>query len=315
MRWAQMTVACAPEAVEAVSYAFLQAGCGGVMQTGADPVFVQGSLPVADELTARIEGLRAHLARLPEFGLPALRDGLTLEYAEDEDWANAWKQYFKPLRLGRRLVVKPSWEAYTPNEDELGLELDPGMAFGTGGHPTTQLCLQALEEHVTPGMAVADIGTGSGILAIAAANLGAVRVVATDIDTLPRKIARENVERNGLEGVISILEMDAFDAQAKDCDLIVANIVANTIIELAPSVAPRLNPGGIFIASGIVEEHHDLVRDALAAVGLTLLETRREDIWVCLVTQLNEVRLDAEPLSEAARTLPPLTRADHDWAS
>src|SRR5690348_4620042 len=112
MRWALMTVECAPEAVDAVSYAFLEAGCGGVMLTGENPVTVQGSLPVMDGLTRKIEALSAHLKRLPEFGLPALVSGMTLRYAEEEDWANAWKQYFKPLRLGRRLVVKPSWEQY-----------------------------------------------------------------------------------------------------------------------------------------------------------------------------------------------------------
>jgi ribosomal protein L11 methyltransferase len=305
MRWAEMTVQCAPESVDAVSYAFLQAGCGGVMLTGENPVTIQGSLPVSDELTARIDGLRKHLDRFPEFGLPPPLDGLTLRYAEDEDWANAWKQYFKPLHLGRRLVVKPSWEAYTPSEDELVLELDPGMAFGTGGHPTTQLCLQALEERITPGMTVADIGTGSGILAIAAANLGASCVYATDIDALPRKIARENVISNHLESVIRILEGDAFDAQAKDCDLVVANIVANTIIELAPSIAPRLKSGGIFIASGIVEEHHDLVRDALAAVGLAPVETKTEDIWVCLISRREEAPADTGALARAANALPP----------
>jgi ribosomal protein L11 methyltransferase len=160
------------------------------------------------------------------------------------------------------------------------------MAFGTGGHPTTQLCLRALEDHVTPGMTVADIGTGTGILAIAAANLGAATVYATDIDSLPRKIARANVARNGLQAIVQILEMEEFDTQARECDLIVANIVANTIIEIAPSAVPRLKPGGIFIACGIVEEHHDLVRDALHVAGLALQETLREDIWVCLITRL-----------------------------
>lgn len=316
MRWAEMTVACAPEAVDAVSYAFLQAGCGGVMLRGEGPVSVQGSLPVSDELTGRIANLRRHLERLPEFGLPPLVDGLTLRYVEDQDWANAWKQYFKPIRLGRRLVVKPSWEAYAPQGDELVLELDPGMAFGTGGHPTTQLCLQMLEERVTAGMTVADIGTGSGILALAAAKLGAARVFATDIDSLPRKIARENVACNGLEAVVHILEMDAFDAQARDCDLIVANIVANTIIELAPSIAARLKPEGLFIASGIVEEHHDLVCEALRAVGLEPLETKREDIWVCLLSRLTpNLTADREALAHAAHVLPPLTNADSEWAS
>ncbi|HZT42134.1 MAG TPA: 50S ribosomal protein L11 methyltransferase [Chthonomonadaceae bacterium] len=285
MRWAEMSVECAPEAVEAVSYAFLQAGCGGVMQRGENPVLVQGSLPVSDLLTPQIQALRRHLDRLPEFGLPPIYGAMTLRYVEDEDWANAWKQHFKPFRLGRRLVVKPSWETYTPTDDELILELDPGMAFGTGGHPTTQLCLRALEDHVTLDMTVADIGTGSGILAIAAANLGAATVYATDIDSLPRKIARENVARNGLEAIVHILEMEDFDAQARDCDLIVANIVANTIIEIAPSVVPRLKPGGIFIACGIVEEHHDLVQDALRAVGLVAQETLREDIWGCLISR------------------------------
>ncbi|HLJ54030.1 MAG TPA: 50S ribosomal protein L11 methyltransferase, partial [Chthonomonadaceae bacterium] len=107
MRWAEMTVVSPPDSVEAVSYAYIQAGCGGVMITGADPVKVQGSLPVTDELTGRIEALRSHLDRLPEFGLPPLVDSMVVRYAEDEDWANAWKQYFKPLRIGRKIVIKP----------------------------------------------------------------------------------------------------------------------------------------------------------------------------------------------------------------
>lgn len=314
MRWAEITAQCPPESVEAVSYAFIEAGCGGVMLRGENPVAVIGSLPVSDELTGRLDDLGDHLKRLPEFGLPALIGGLTLRYAEDEDWANAWKQYFKPLHLGRRMVVKPSWELYTPEADEIVLELDPGMAFGTGGHPTTQLCMLALEELVTPGMTVADIGTGSGILALAAARLGATTVYATDIDALPRRIARENVLRNSLEEVIRILEMEPFDAQAQDCDLVVANIVSNTIIELAPTIAPRIQPGGFFIASGIVEEHHDLVREALAAVGLMHQETKREDIWVCLISRRrNDPLAETEALERAARALPPLTGTD--WAS
>jgi ribosomal protein L11 methyltransferase len=272
-------------------------------------------LPVTDTLTGQIQDLKTHLDQLPEFGLPPLREGMTLTYAEEEDWANAWKQYFKPMRLGKRLVIKPGWEDYTPAGGELVLELDPGMAFGTGGHPTTQLCLLALEDHIMPSMKVADIGTGSGILALAAARLGASEVLATDIDLIPRKTARENVQRNALEAVVQIMELDEFDAAARECDLIVANIVANTIVALAPSVAPRLKSGGIFIASGIVEEYHDMVRDALEAVGLAYRETRREDIWVCLVTQKAKASDDLSALERATQELPPLSRADYDWAS
>src|SRR5579859_3278028 len=310
MRWAQITVACAAEAQDAVSYAFLEAGCGGVMLRGSGPVEVQGSLPVSDDLTPRLDALRAHLARLDEFGLPPLIGDMTLRYAEDEDWANAWKQYYKPMRVGKRLIIKPSWEAVAPGADDLILELDPGMAFGTGGHPTTRLCLEALERYVVAGMTVADIGTGSGILALAAARLGAAEVVATDIDSLPRRVAAENVVLNGLSEVVKILEPDPFDAAARECDLIVANIVANTIIELAPSISSRLKAGGFCIASGIVEEHQDLVSDALRATGFTPVETLREDIWVCLVARLDSVRLDRDALALAARTLPPVGA---DW--
>jgi ribosomal protein L11 methyltransferase len=316
MRWTEMTVQCAPEAVEAVSYAYIQAGCGGVMMTGSDPVTVQGSLPVTDELTGRISALRAHLDRLPEFGLPALIGDMTLRYAEEEDWANAWKQYFKPLRIGRNLLIKPSWEYYHPQPNDLILELDPGMAFGTGGHPTTKLCLETLEDYVRPGMTVADIGTGSGILSLGAARLGAKQVFATDIDLLPRKIARENIARNQLEDVISVLEMEEFDKKAQECDLIVANIVANTIIEIAPTIPARLLPGGYFLASGIVDNHHDLVSDALRAVGLMPVETRREDIWVCLVTRLQaDAETDTATLERASRELPPIGCENDAWAA
>jgi ribosomal protein L11 methyltransferase len=307
MRWAEMTVECPPDSVEAVCYAYIEAGCGGVMMTGDDPVKVQGSLPVTDELMGRMEALRAHLERLPEFGLPGLRDGMTVRYAEDEDWATAWKKYFKPLRIGRRMVIKPSWEYYSPLPDDLILELDPGMAFGTGGHPTTRLCLEALEDYMRPGMQVADIGTGSGILSLGAARLGASHVHATDIDLLPRKIATENVARNGLDSVIEVMDLDAFDARARDCDVIVANIVANTIVEIAPTIPGRLKPGGYFVASGIVDNHHDLVSGALRSVGLMPVETRREDIWICLVTRLEPDAVpDPDTLARAARELPPI---------
>ncbi len=307
MRWAEITVKCASETTDAVSYAFIKAGCGGVMITGTNPTLIQGSMPVNDELMLRLEGLRHHLYKFEEFGLPPLLDDITLKYAEDEDWAEAWKKYFKPLHLGKRIVIKPSWELYETQPGELVIELDPGMAFGTGGHPTTRLCLEALEERVVPGSLVADIGTGSGILSLAAAKLGAGRVIATDIDSLPRKIAGENIVRNELEDTITLLDIEHFDPAAQNCQLVVANIVANTIVELAESISKRIVGGGIFIASGVVEEHHDLVRDTLEAVGLRHLETKRDDIWVCLVSMKSaESAIDASTLLRASAELPPI---------
>jgi ribosomal protein L11 methyltransferase len=312
MRWAEISVECAPEATEAVSYGFLEAGCGAVLMRGENPVTVQASLPVLDDLSGKLETLRTHFARLPEFGLPALIEGITLRYAEEEDWANAWKQYFKPSRVGQRLIIKPGWEEYSPAPGELVLELDPGMAFGTGGHPTTQLCLLSLEERITPGMSVADIGTGTGILSLAAARLGASHVLATDIDPLARRVAGENVTRNGLTGQIEILELADFEARAHACDLMVANIVARTIIELAPTVVQRLKPDGLFIASGIVEDYREAVLEALHEAGLTVEETKREDIWVCLVARRGEGEVNAEDYARVAQSL--LSTVGNEWA-
>ena len=306
MQWAEMTLTCRPDSADAISYAFLEAGCGGVMMDGTDPLTIRGSLPVNEELIGRMEGLKAHLARLPEFGLPSILSEVALAYTDEEDWANAWKQYFKPLRIGNHLIIEPSWEEFTPEPDDIILELDPGMAFGTGMHPTTSLCLSSLEGAVKPGMRVADIGTGSGILSIAAAKLGASPVLATDIDLLAREVATANVARNGLAGQIQILELEPFEKTAYDCDLIVANIVAHTIIELASSISRRLKPGGLFFASGIVEEREGAVREALEAAGIHIDNAKYEDIWVCL---------SCHKVGDLSGDAAPLPRIEHDWAS
>jgi ribosomal protein L11 methyltransferase len=221
MRWAEIIVDTPPESVEAVTAALLDADCHGVSERAAEggsTVTVVGFFPISDQFTNTLDSLEERLMDLPRFGLLAPLD-ITLKHAEEADWANEWKKYFKPLEIGSRLVIKPSWENYDADPERVVVEIDPGQAFGTGGHQTTRLCLGALEQLVEPGMTVADIGTGSGILAISAAKLGASLVHATDIDRLPREIARENVARNGLEGRVLIHEMDAFDAAARNCDL------------------------------------------------------------------------------------------------
>lgn len=309
MRWTVISVPCHPEATEAVSNALLDIGCGGVVFQGTDPITIQGSLPTSDEVGDKVHSLVLHLRRLPEFGLPALPSEVTLTYANDEDWAEAWKKHFHTTRIGKQIVIQPSWEEYTPEPQDVVLHLDPGMAFGTGGHPTTRLCLNALEDYLKPGMVVADVGTGSGILALAAAKLGAKHVHATDIDPIAREAAQSNVAFNHLENVVQIHEMEAFEGEAKECDLIVANIVAQIVIDLVPTILPRLNPQGYFLASGIVEEYHDRVKETCEAHGMTYLETRREDIWVCLAFQLGE----AQP-QDANTPLPELPRGSYPWA-
>lgn len=283
MQWAEIVIETPAESAEAVTALLLEIGCQGVAETGGDPRTLTGFLPDAEDLLPRLDDLDDRLARLTDYGLSAPLN-ISYRHVEDTDWANEWRRHFKPLEIGRRLVIKPSWETYEGDPHRLVIELDPGMAFGTGTHPTTALCLEALEDYVTPGSVVADIGCGSGILSLAAARLGAAQVHATDIDLLPRQIARENVARNRLLEQITVHEMEAFDAAARGCDLVVANIIASVILELIPPVYARLKPGGVFIACGIVDERLPEVLESLAQAGFAVRETRSREVWRAVIS-------------------------------
>lgn len=216
----------------------------------------------------------------------------------EEDWAHAWKKFYKPMRIGRRVVLKPSWEAFDADPDDLVIELDPGMAFGTGLHPTTRLCVAALEQVVQPGDHVLDIGTGSGVLAIVAAKLGAATVVATDIDPIAVKSARENVALNHIAlapaGPITVRPGSVPADCAGAAEVVVANILAEVIVGLfdsayenTPLVEP-LAPQGTLILSGIIEEKAELVVDAAQRHGLVVRERLQEGDWVALIARRKE---------------------------
>ncbi len=306
MRWAEITISCPSETEEAVCQALLDAGCGGTMTTGTGPVSVQGSLPEDEYLPEKLQTLRDRLNTLPDWGLAPVCSEPGVQLVDEQDWAEAWKKHYKPVKPGRILVVKPSWEVYAPNPEEKVLALDPGMAFGTGGHPTTRLCMEFLEDTVQEGMRVADIGTGSGILSIAAALLGAEHVWATDSDSLPRRIAAANIAENQMEGKIEVLELDEFYQQAQQCDIVTANIVANTILELLPQISGMVKTGGAVIVGGIVEEHRDLLHRALALAGFEDIQEKTEDIWVCFLAVRTSNPVNMPELINLSRSLPPL---------
>ena len=278
MRWVEIIIDAGPEATDAVGAALYAVGCGGFeVREAALPPAVAGYLPVDDRLEDRLGSLKDALAALLGFGVVGAGTDLTLRYVEEADWANAWKEFYKPFRVGRRLLVTPPWEHPELAPDDIPLVIDPGMAFGTGSHPTTQLCLVALEDYVKPNARVADIGTGSGILAIAAAKLGASPVAANDNDPLAVRIARENAVANGVE-------VEVTDALPRgQYDVVVANILADVIIGLSAELNALLTPGGILLASGIIDTREADVRRALEGTGLTHLETRRQTEWVALV--------------------------------
>ncbi len=208
---------------------------------------------------------------------------LEMRELAEEDYAHAWKKFYSVLHVGARTVIKPSWLDYTPQADEIVIELDPGMAFGTGLHPTTRLCLALLEKYVTPNCEMLDVGTGSGILAIGAAKLGARFVDARDIDPIAVETAQKNVAASGLSAVVRVTRASVtISPVAHLFDMVVANIFADTIAELTPALLAHLKRDGVFIGSGILVERAPLVENAMTAHGMTLVEKRQEADWLAM---------------------------------
>ncbi len=227
----------------------------------------------------------AGLARA-DLGFDAGSLKLESRRVHEQDWAENWKRYYKPFRVGERIVIKPSWETYDAQEGDLVLELDPGMAFGTGTHETTFMCMQQLERFVTPCCKVIDVGCGSGILSLAAAKLGAGDVLAIDLDESAVKVARENVHKNALDGVVRVEHGDLLEHREEKADVIVANIIADVICALCDPVKAHLLSGGVFICSGIIREREEDVQRALAAAGYRVCHRLEKGEWVCLAARL-----------------------------
>ncbi len=206
---------------------------------------------------------------------------LTLSGLKEEDWANTWKKYYKPVRIGHRLIVVPTWETYDPQPNDLVLKMDPGMAFGTGTHETTRLCSTMTEDYMKPGSRVLDVGTGSGILAIAASKLGAGKVMAYDIDPMAVRVAEENCAVNGCENItcgISDL-LAGVDTQGGLYDFVCANIVADIIVRMAGDIIRYMKPGALLAVSGIIDTQAERVKAALEQGGLSYVLTRAENDW------------------------------------
>ena len=228
--------------------------------------------------TSPVETLALIAARMEAAGIPYTSE---TEGVEQEDWQNGWRKYYHPMDVGQRLAIVPSWQDY--DTDRVKLILDPGLAFGTGGHETTNLCLEVLDERVKGGERVLDIGTGSGILAIAALKLGAAEAEGVDIDPMCVRTAGENAERNGVAEHFTVLVGDLSDKASGKYNIITANIVAAAILSLAPHVPVLMAPGARFIASGIIDTRKDEVLAGLRAAGLEPVEVKEKRGWECIV--------------------------------
>ncbi|MBW2705172.1 MAG: 50S ribosomal protein L11 methyltransferase [Deltaproteobacteria bacterium] len=249
---------------------------------------VTAYLPEDSQLETRCRTMEKKLSHLE--AQSGLISRISYKKRDAEDWAHAWKAYFWPQKISRRLVVKPTWREYTPASDDIIIELDPGMAFGTGTHPTTALCAAMVEAYLQKGDSFLDVGTGSGILMIAAARLGAARVCGIDKDETAVQVATANLKLNSIQPHrFEVKAANLIDETSDAYDIIAANILTHVILELIVDIRRVLNPGGIFICSGIIEKKQRLVTRALQKIGFDIIETAVNEEWVAIASSVNNL--------------------------
>lgn len=306
MNWAEVSIRTSHEATELVAEIFHDLGASGVIiedpellnnyiDSGlwdytdipraeqTEVVTVKAYLPVDPELDDKLRSFEERVKALAASGVASGPCAISWNEVQDEDWSESWKKYFHAEKVGGLIVIKPSWEAYEASPDDIVVEIDPGAAFGTGQHPTTALCIRELETLVKGGMTVFDVGTGSGVLAITAAKLGASNVVAMDYDPTAVRIAGENIRQNHLEDVITTGRSDILKSFEGKADIIVANIIADIILKLFDELEEHLNPGGKLVAGGIISERIADVTEGAMTHGFTIEKVVEDSGWAILV--------------------------------
>lgn len=307
MRWARISVVTTHEGADLIANILMELGAAGTeiddpslvneyIDAGlwdytdlphaedTETVTVRAYLPEDARLESSLLVLAERIAALRHAGAALGAGTISHSFVADEDWAETWKAYIHTEKIGERIVVRPTWEEYTPSADEIVIELDPGAAFGTGAHATTAMCLRWLEHLVSPGMRVYDVGCGSGILAVAAAKLGAGEVIAMDYDPVAVSVAEENIRQNNVHNVVAC-ESDLLSAceGAAPAELITANIIADVIVRLFAQLDRHLAPGGTLLASGIIDDRIADVEHAAAQHGFTVLDMTCEKEWAAMI--------------------------------
>lgn len=313
MKWNEVKVTTESEAVEAVSNILMEAGASGVAiedaldfenyqedQYGelldketfsslAEGAVVMAYFPETIFLPEILPFIKANITKLPEFGLNIGKNIVEVSEVEESDWATAWKKYYHPVRVTRYLTIVPSWEKYEgQHEDEKIITLDPGMAFGTGTHPTTNLTLQALETVLRGGETVLDVGTGSGVLSIASSIYGAKDIYAYDLDEVAVRSAQENVDLNANTENIHVSANDLLVGVEQEADVIVANILADIIVLMVEDAWRLLKPEGTLIVSGIIEDKKDMVLEEMYTQGFEVDRIFQQKDWFAIILKKPE---------------------------
>jgi ribosomal protein L11 methyltransferase len=310
MKWSEISIHTTNEAVEPISNILHEAGASGVviedpndltkdreqvfgeiyqLDPGDYPeegVIVKAYLPLNSFLGEAVEEIKEAISTLVSFDIDIGHNKVTISEINEEEWANAWKKYYNPVKISEKFTIVPTWESYEKvSNDELIIELDPGMAFGTGTHPTTVMCIQAIESTVKPGDSVIDVGTGSGVLSIAAALLGASNIRAYDLDDIAVKTARVNVKLNKVNHAITVSQNNLLNDITEPADVIVANILAEIILRFVNDAFRLVKPGGYFITAGIIQQKKQDVKSALVEAGFEIEETLTMEDWVSFIAK------------------------------
>ena len=313
MKWSELAVQTTNEAIEPVSNILHEAGASGVVIEDAEDltkereykfgeiyslnpddfpkegVILKAYLPVNSFLGETVDAIKLAINNLVDYDINIGANVVTISEVDEEDWATAWKKYYHPVKISQRFTIVPTWETYEPvSSDELIIELDPGMAFGTGTHPTTVMSLQALEKTVQPGQRVIDVGTGSGVLAIGAALLGASQVHALDLDDVAVTAAKINVKLNKVQDRTTVVQGNLLDTIKEPGDVVVANILAEIIISFTDDAFQVVKPGGHYITSGIISAKKNDVKEALEASGFIIEDVMMMEDWVTIISKKPE---------------------------
>lgn len=309
MKWSELSIHTTNEAVEPISNILHEAGASGVVIEDSedlskirenefgeiyeldpsdfpiDGVIIKAYLPVTSFLGETVEEIKLAITNLINFDINIGANEVSISEVNEEEWATAWKKYYHPVKISNRFTIVPTWEIYKPvDSDELIIELDPGMAFGTGTHPTTVMSLQALEKYITKDSTVIDVGTGSGVLAIGAAMLGAKHIHALDLDEVAVRSAKLNVKLNKVQENIDVVQGNLLDTVEEPADIVVANILAEIIMTFTDDAYTIVKPGGYFITSGIIEAKKEDVKASLEKAGFIIDEVMMMEDWVTIVS-------------------------------